>query len=93
MQNGNRADQVHAAALVDGQISLHGCLIQCIIESSSESLSRQTGRAHILAQRLSDLKPVATNGFEEQVRTPRADTESEPMIHQMKMAYLLMDDG
>jgi hypothetical protein len=40
VQNGNRADQVHAAALVDGQISLHGCLIQCIIESSSESLSR-----------------------------------------------------
>jgi hypothetical protein len=30
--------------------------------------SRQTGRAHILAQRLSDLKALATNGFEEQVR-------------------------
>ena len=38
MQYGNRTDHVHATALIDGQNSLQTCLIQCIIESASESL-------------------------------------------------------
>ena len=38
MQYRNRTDHVHATALIDGQNGLQTCLIECIIESSSESL-------------------------------------------------------
>jgi hypothetical protein len=48
IQYGNRTDYVHATALIDGQNGLQTRLIQCIIESSSESFtaSLQVGASH-----------------------------------------------
>lgn len=42
-------------------------------------------------QRLTGPKLLTANGFEEQIRTPRADTELQPTFHQMKSEYFVMN--